>query len=232
MTCKTFMRYDGKSVGKAVHTESAGMPPTHEETYSITRVVGDRYFFDVSSQPDVGLDKCRDGRYADSPSRYWKWEKQNYTDNRPSGSIRKHAFQLLETINYEWGGTRGFFLRGSQPPEGEFPEDFRITLRVDPENNGIWGQLDQTRELKFHYGTDYTTKYEIGPNIVSVPAGEFVGCVKSSERFHQDEKEDSPLLWEVQSFWAPGVGKVKEVYRRADGTIVYQLELLRHSPAK
>ena len=105
-------------------------------------------------------------------------------------------------------------------------------MRLSPEN-GRWGATDQGRTLTFSYDSDYTTSYEIGPpQVVEVPAGKFCGCVKALERFHRDKEEDSPVLWEIQTFWAPGVGKVKEIYKRADGTVVYELELVRFTVAR
>ncbi len=201
----------------------------HHETYNITRRDGDHYFFTISTEPhDVELDMVRDGRYGQvaQPEFCWTW-----TDNDSDGD---GSLVLTESINRTsevpamlWPD---FLPDESAEAQGDevVYQDHRMVLFV-PFKDGHWGY---SRSPSGYIVGPCSMVYFTEPTTVSVPAGEFRGCLETVEykREKGGEGEEDRLLYKTHTFWAPGTGVVREYQEFPDGTIAFERKLLRSEP--
>lgn len=207
--------------GKSVLARRYGYKAkAHKETYTIVRQDGDHYFFTISIDPKVPPEQIRDGRFEDSVENCWTWW------DRRQGSYG--SMGMTESIKRNWGIHRDYLLGKQAELPDDFPADHRNAIHIEF-TEGEWGDS----WLEFAYSKNPCRYvYKTMGNEIKVAVGTFKNCIEVIEKVHKDAKEKSPLVWETHIFWAPEVGKVWEYQKLADGTITYELELLKFVPAK
>ena len=222
--------YQGKSMDALGYRRNAR---PHEETYSITRLEGDRYFFVISSAPEVPLGQIRDGRYEESQQLSWSWSEDG------------EVLALSEQIEREWTyPSRQYLLRGSSRAPADFPVDFREVIQLESDHGGryrggrrVWLSSRASGDKQMCPVTQHNSRLAE----VVVPAGKFAGCMETVVKFFMSEEEiddsawgdlfdraDAPLLYETHTYWAPGVGMVREYQKTGDGKLAYDLALLEY----
>jgi hypothetical protein len=210
----------------------------HEETYTITRQDVDQFFFTVKSSPDVPVDYLRDGRYEQSVETAWSWWGPQTANDR--------EFGLTESIKRDWSYPHNqVLLRGQDPEEGKYPSDDRILIHLKYWNGG-WGNDVRTWHIIDMYDKRLVPiiTYSSEEQEVSVPAGHFKQCLRTvlvAYMYSEDvppedisnyfDKHKDMLLFETQTYWAPGVGMVREYQKLGDGRLAYDLELLKYDVA-
>ena len=201
----------------------------HNETYTIIAKEDDTFVFSITAEPEGADREIRDGRYESFTRLSWRWREQR--------DLTGHYMALEEHITRKWGRWGSF----SGPPghagtkllSKGTPSDSRDSLRFEF-HDGKWGASEV---VGLSYG-NYRVEYRVPVNSaranafkgteIVVPAGKFLGCLETIEGIYKGSEEDSPLICQTHSFWAPGIGKVREYQKAADGNITYELNLLRY----
>jgi len=182
-------------------------PQSFVETYTITGKKGDNYLFTISTDDNH---QARDGRYKHSENLNWSWEIK-------SMGRTKH-FMLYETMDFSLGSPI-YEQPGMAQPEK------RTALVISQVDNQLADISDKA--IIMPQGYAYTTRFEL--KTITVPAGTFTGCLETTEVYiHKEDNQE--IVWIIQCFWAPGVGKIKEVQisEPKTKTLLYTMELLSY----
>jgi len=198
----------------------------HKETYTIVRVDGPKYYFQISTIPQDST-PVRDGRYEDARSQYWMLAA-NAGD----------TFGIAERIERKWqriieaspiymttgkaapGEWMHDFVGDGPVPTDEFPLDQNDLIVVQP------NQARRAFTHELHFGSKSEITFDSRGQSVTVPAGTFEDCFKTLVTIRSKE---GALRWQTHTFYAPGVGMVREYQELPNGSLTYRLDLLEFS---
>lgn len=181
----------------------------HTETYKIVRQDKDHFFFNVTGSNSVKTRLLRDGRYGDAVEYCWtRWQKNDVG--------------VTESIKRPWNTPAMGLLDGKPKPENDLPRDDRNVLMFPHKD----GKIIKNR-IEYTYTNSIRWIYDsLDLRSVTVPAGTFDGCVSVRAQLLEDKDPKNPkVAFETQSWWAPGVGMVKEIQTTPDGDTVYEMQL-------